>query len=349
MSVAYTFSTTERRRNRRAFTLVELLVVIAIIGMLMALLLPAVQQAREAARTLQCSNHIYQLSKAALAHEAQTEYYPCGGWTWTFRGDPDAGLGVSQPGGWTYSVLPFIEQDAIFQLGTDYDVETITATQKAGCYERGRIPLPIFHCPSRRQAKLYPIAATFHNCDPIAEGAKCDYAACFGSGSVETDDSAVGGDQCENYSDWVQIRTMIRNETWPRSTATGISFECSRIQTKDILDGTSNTYLIGEKYVMADGYDTTVVDSDDNGIYVGSDRDTERTAGNLNQNIPCLPFQDREGLDSVKFHFGSAHAGSFGMSMCDGSTRRIPYAIDGKVHMLLAARGDGQAVTIPVR
>ena len=90
------------------FSLVELLVVISVIGLLMALLLPAVQAAREAARQTACGNNVKQLALASLSHESALGFFPTGGWD-NWLGDPDQGFGKAQPGGWVYNILPFVK------------------------------------------------------------------------------------------------------------------------------------------------------------------------------------------------------------------------------------------------
>ena len=104
------------RHARFAFTLVELLVVIAIIGVLIALLLPAVQAAREAARRSQCQNHLKQIGLACQLHVDSLKHYPSNGWGYRWMGDPDRGFGEEQPGGWIYSVTPFLEQGSVQHL-----------------------------------------------------------------------------------------------------------------------------------------------------------------------------------------------------------------------------------------
>lgn len=103
---------------RRGFTLVELLVVLSIIGLLIGLLLPAVQSAREAARRMQCQSHVKQLGLAALNFESAHRRFPSGGWGYQWQGFADVNSLAGQPGSWTFSLLPYLEQAALYQLGS---------------------------------------------------------------------------------------------------------------------------------------------------------------------------------------------------------------------------------------
>ena len=122
---------TRRCASRRAFTLVELLVVIAIIGILLGMLLPAVQSVREAARRAECSNGVRQITLAFHLHHDSHGFFPSGGWDW-FR-PPNVGIGKDQHAGWGYQILPYIEANSI------YESDPLTAIAS---------PNNIFFCPS---------------------------------------------------------------------------------------------------------------------------------------------------------------------------------------------------------
>jgi len=171
-------------RCGRAFTLVELLVVIGIVMLLMALLLPAVQSAREAARLVTCRNNAKQLAQGCTTHLELQGYFPSGGWGYLWSGEPDRSFGKTQPGGWAYAVLPFIEQKNLHQLGAGLD----DASRAPLTQQRMSTAVKTFYCASRRKAKAYPASSAHspRNCGRPATYAKTDYAINIG-------DSQVGG------------------------------------------------------------------------------------------------------------------------------------------------------------
>lgn len=332
---------------KRGFTLVELLVVIAIIGMLVGLLLPAVQQTREAARTMTCNNQMRQLALACLNYEAQRQNYPPNGWNWYWVGDPDRG-GTGQPGGWSYTILPFIEQTALYQLGSDSQPDTVTDVQKNGAKERGKIPLDIFFCPSRRVCMGYPMGkhqavncATLKiggsSADPVTKG---DYAANSGSkGFVDTGSpSSLSG-----------FPNGARRANDNDNAYNGLMFARSEVSVGMVYDGTTNTYLLGEKFLSPDFYTTGTNGGDNQSFYIGQDCDNNRWTYNENGygSIALYqPRQDRLGLDYC-YGFGSNHSGNFGMAMGDGSVQRISYSISSEIHRYLGDRADSQIVQLP--
>ena len=141
------------KRPQHGFTLVELLVVITIIGMLVGLLLPAVNMAREAGRRTTCMNNLHQLSEACLSTPQKLNFFPSGGWGSNWVGIPDSGVGVNQPGGWIYQLLPYMEEDDLHDLGKG-------GTNPAASATRVSTPIPALYCPTRRAGLAYPVAST---------------------------------------------------------------------------------------------------------------------------------------------------------------------------------------------
>ncbi len=122
------------------------------------------------------------------------------------------------------------------------------------------------------------------------------------------------------------------------SLATGVVYAGSLIKMADIRDGTSHTYLAGEKYLGPDCYDTGTDPGDNEDSMMGDNADISRWAG-----LQYPPYPDTPGL-SYWQSFGSAHANGFQVAYCDGSVDMISYAIDLQVHGWLANRADGHAI-----
>lgn len=151
------------RRKEPGFTLVELLVVISIIGILIALLLPAVTSIRESARRTTCRNNLHQIGVAALGHVEKYGYYPSSGWGYLWEGDPDRGVGATQPGGWIYSCLPYMGYDFVHDIGKGLG-KGMTGDAKYNALAQAKSAvLPTFICPTRRKVIGYPAVEVSKN------------------------------------------------------------------------------------------------------------------------------------------------------------------------------------------
>jgi prepilin-type N-terminal cleavage/methylation domain-containing protein/prepilin-type processing-associated H-X9-DG protein len=344
-----------RARQKSGFTLVELLVVITIIAILIALLLPAVQIAREAARKAQCANNLKQLGLAMLQHEEKNKFLPSSGWGWWWTGDPDRGFGKEQPGGWAFSILPYIEQVQLFDLARDSDPDNWAATQTAGAAQCIKTPLPALNCPSRRSAMLTPIAVDwfggskqFFGADSVSMVARSDYAACAGDSSHNQWDA--GPATLADAALWTK-NFPNGSPTWgnlekkgTEYTATGISYLRSQVAMSWITDGVSNTYMLGEKYLNPDNYLNGEDGGDNESMYVGYDNDTCRVTYCPDPPSPThTPLQDTPAVTS-DVRFGSAHAVGCNMCFCDGSVRTVSYLIAPLTHRYLGNREDGVPV-----
>ena len=339
------------------FTLVELLVVIAIIATLIGLLLPAVQSAREAARRTQCKNHLKQLGLGCITHLDAQNHLPSGGWGSKYTADANRGTGPDQPGSWYYAILPYIEEQSLANLGAGLSVTS--GAFRTASTQLHVSPVSSFNCPSRRAAKPYPhvwgtlSAQTWVQSMPAV--VKGDYAANSGDSLTH----AGVGFGSEAY--WLPTSyAAIGSPSWTVTTdpqarfyQTGVIHYRSKTRPKDVADGTSKTYLIGEKFLSPDGYETMLPGGngrfgDNQGAWAGFEWDNHRVAWNPSssyQQADYQPRQDRAGIDNPGFlAFGSAHSGGLNMVMCDGSVQTVSYDIDPTAHRYQANRLDGQAV-----
>jgi prepilin-type N-terminal cleavage/methylation domain-containing protein/prepilin-type processing-associated H-X9-DG protein len=323
------FSLHGKRRQRyypAAFTLVELLVTLAIIATLVAILLPAIQSARESARRATCVNHLHQLSIAALQHTVAHKIFPTGGWGHGWTGDPERGYFRGQPGGWVFNILPQIEEASLHDRG----IGLAPAQKSAAAAEVISIALPAFNCPSRRPSRAYPVrvSSPFYNTDIPTLAGRTDYAANCG------DD----GQNILNDSGGPTSLDLANGYSWPNSQLyTGVCYVRSEVTPASITDGTSKTYLIGEKYLNPKLYETGDDASDRRHMYIGHGADTLRMATDF-----APPRQDFPRSDHTLF--GSAHANSFNMAFCDGSVRRISYDIDPVTHQRYGNRRDSEPI-----
>ena len=322
--------------RRLAFTLVELLVVIAIIGILVSLLLPAVQSAREAARRSACINNLKQIGLGALNHESGIQHFPTGGWGWAWVGDADRGFSEDQPGGWMYNLLPYIEETALHGASSDGDPDTLTTKQLEGAREAITNPISIINCPSRRAPIAYPKPwdGTFlaRNSAPNPTDHNVAGRICYAANSGDLGNPHGAGPGSLEAS---------ATFDWPDYGSTGVMFLRSTVTIADIVDGTSHTYLAGEKYLNPQHYTTGMTGADNETWCTGWNNDNYRSAGIGTQVLP--PKQDTLGFeDGVRF--GGPHVAGFNVVMCDGSVRTIAYSVDGMTHRFLGNRADEQPI-----
>lgn len=243
------------------FTLVELLVVIAIIGILVALLLPAVQAAREAARRIQCKNNLKQFGLAFQNYEDAVKKLPHNSYTWaeppSYLTNGNTDVGAKQRAGWGFQILPYME------LGNIYDQVT-SANGDNGQIEALKAVIPAHFCPSRRRPAALPPTGNWYAPGGTFEHGPTDYAASNG----------------ENTG------PVVYCGYWADTT----------IDSSAITDGTSNTILVGEKRM--DRRNIGQYQSDDNeGYCAGWDHDTQRN-GNTQ---PMKDANNGQGWGELKF------------------------------------------------
>lgn len=321
--------------RRAGFTLVELLVVIAIIGALIALLLPAVQQAREAARRMQCTNNLKQIGLAFHNFHDTYGHLPFGPRDGNESSSIDACCSASVVSGWSwhYHILPFIEQQNIYNLG---DVNNASGTVNLVSSQG----VDSYYCPSRRPMSAY-------------------------SGYYRSD---YAGNAGERHSDGARNATSTGNRGVVRHP--GISN--AKLTIERIQDGSSNTLMVGEKALNETAFGKEGGDNE-RVINPGWDEDVMRWGTFYNKGTgtytPMPPISDSQaprvetdgswtysqkiplfanGTFS-KWHgyFGSSHPGGTNFVLADGSVHFIPETIDGQSMQRLTLADDGEVVTLP--
>jgi prepilin-type N-terminal cleavage/methylation domain-containing protein len=317
-------------KPRPGFTLIELLVVIAIIGILIALLLPAVQKIREAAARLQCQNNLKQIGLAMHNHESTYGYFPTAGAQSQGLDTPATQVGFETKG-WAYQILPYIEQDNLYNIGQRVGVSNWDASIGKSVSE---VPIKMYNCPSRSNRVSYP--------------------APWGSTYAMNDYAGVMVEWLNNGSDW---QTTVPASSNTAQAFGGIITKGGQVRTNPasattkfgpvtavtVTDGLSTRIMIMEKAVWNKAYQPA-------GPGVGgspswnwdwwelpgwthdADWPNMRLAGNW---IPLLPDSTDRRNSSVAwefnsslgrpndFGFGSAHTGVVNALFGDGSVHPI--------------------------
>jgi prepilin-type N-terminal cleavage/methylation domain-containing protein len=314
-----------RRSSLHGFTLVEVLVVIAIIGILMAVLLPAINMAREAGRRSTCLNNLHQIGIAFQVHHDSQKALPTGGFGSLWEGDPDRGFGPTQPGGWGFNILPYIEQDNVRKLGAGLAVSS--PERKAAIALRESTAVKGMNCPSRRSTRLFavPTGYTPRNVDKMSEASRSDYAV--NGGEAVTDEPGPTTLADADSATWKSKYSQAE------IAATGIVYLRSQLNFGEVSDGLSKTYLAGEKGLNHDHYIDGADSGDNSTIFVGHGINTARGAG--------APSEDNAGSSSG---FGGNHSGIFLMVFCDAAVRQIKFTIDPELHRRLCNRRDHKDV-----
>jgi prepilin-type N-terminal cleavage/methylation domain-containing protein len=290
-----------------AFTLVELLVVITIIGILIALLLPAVQSAREAARRMACSNNLKQIGLASHMYHDLYGRLPSG---WRAYDTANRPYPLGEPGwGWAACILPFLEEGNVENKLIHFD-KSITASENAV----GRVHvLGAYHCPSDNFGQKTFIWTPDEGGGASVELAAANYVGVFGTKDVHACGTATAGNQC---------------------TSDGVFFHNSGVRFAEIRDGLSHTFFVGERAAH-------MTDSELNhSTWVGAPAGDECAPGLV---VGTASFAPNSTATDIH-NFSSFHAAGTQFLMGDGSVHLVTQYINATVYHALATRNGGEVI-----
>ncbi|MEA1949879.1 MAG: DUF1559 domain-containing protein [Planctomycetota bacterium] len=294
---------------RKAFSLVELIVVVAIIGVLVSLLLPAVQHARESARRMSCANNMHQLGIAMHAyHEAHKRLPP--GWLISDQNTPGASLGNSPGWSWGAMLLPYVEQIPLeagfvnLPLGISHDQNKVARTQ----------PLAVFRCPSNSNRSIFSLVGT-NRCGnaPLTDLASADYVGVTA-----------------NSSRMVQIA---RCATLPWTNEDTVFVFNESTSLRDIADGVSQTFVVGERSCKS--FPSAWAGSMPEGKHA-----RERVLGLIDAPPQAAAVDESESIE-----FGSYHPAGAQFLLADGAVRLVTLEIDPALFRALGTRRGGEPVS----
>ena len=322
-------------RHRPGFTLVELLVVIAIIGILVTMLLPAVNSAREAARGLQCKNNLRQVALAVLNFESAERAFPPARLEARPR-EYDTYCAGLQPA-WPVRVLPYMEEQSLYER---WDLNGNFHTHPP---EARSATSSLFTCPTRRadgivsvETRIYAdLEPTPCGCGGYREqtgGALGDFASIHGDTSLS--EPQPDGD----FSSWFSFGGMgtgIITSSRPKCDGYTPNGWADRIGPKHVRDGLSNTLLLGEKHIRRQQLGLF---PDDPPMYDGDVLQSFSRIGG--DGYPISGMNDDWGPDSI-IMFGSWHPGGTHFARADGSVESLISATDTTLFGSLCHRADG--------
>ncbi len=301
------------RSSHEGFTLVELLVVIAIIGVLVALLLPAVQAAREAARRMQCANNLKQIGLAAQNFHDTYLFLPP-----AFIGDnSDTASGNGGWATWGALILPFAEGTNQF---SKWDLRYRVVDQPAEAYQA---KVKMYFCPSRLPHVLS--INDFKN----PGGSLSDYAASFGSDAQYVNSNGAMIPNRPNIQNIGGVDTLV---SWS-----------GQLNLAAITDGTSSTTLVGEKHIRPNSMRGK---QEDRSIFSGVRNTHRRMMGISPDGLEQRPLMPAKAQTTAYANqsFGSAHPGVVQFVFCDGSVRGLRLDTDLTSLTRYVVRNDGEVI-----